>query len=444
MLVAHCLLIWGFARTNIFFMGAWGMNRFFLFLFSLTTALSAGVPIESRVKGFTLTEIGTHRYDANLNSGAKTEAQYIVDRLFNLGFRHITLSPRAIMRDPRNSYVEFYTPEFELLDETNRYLRLIDYIHSRGMTVGIRPILFVIDQFGGTPYFEPIGNGEYKVWWHGNIQPVDPTAWFASFQTYLENYAKIARLGVVEEFTIGAELQSMTVGIGDEWVEYPNGFASKWASLARHFRTLLPSKTRIMYDINYTDAGFSVGEKNYVGGELAYFRYYLVDNYQPADPMWKGLQEFWGTLDAVGIDLYRSLAQENQVLPSGFNELVSTLKATSDTFVLDLENTFSAIDHITGVQSTLEIKEAGFRSVQKSFINPFVYAGSGILSLDDQAAAYAAFFQSFFTPTFTRLRGVGFWDASVDTVRHGASDYGFSPIGKEPTENIIRQYLPQW
>ncbi len=39
------------------------------------------------VKEFTLTETGNHRYDATADSASKSEAQHIVDRLYNLGVR---------------------------------------------------------------------------------------------------------------------------------------------------------------------------------------------------------------------------------------------------------------------------------------------------------------------------------------------------------------------
>ena len=64
---------------------------------------------------------------------------------------------------------------------------------------------------------EPLVGGGFKLWWHGNIQPEDPAAWFTSFRSYMEIYMEIGNLGRVEEFTIGAELESMSIGIGAEW-----------------------------------------------------------------------------------------------------------------------------------------------------------------------------------------------------------------------------------
>src|SRR5690606_27532279 len=127
-------------------------------------------------------------------------------------------------------------------------------------------------------------------------------------------------LNNVAEYTIGAELYSMTVGIEDQWQEYPFGFPGKWLQLLRYTRSKLKPNTRIMYDINFTDDRASTnGELNALGGELERWRYRLVDLAEPSNPaereIWQDLVTFWNELDAIGIDIYRSLASKTDRIP---------------------------------------------------------------------------------------------------------------------------------
>ncbi len=412
----------------------------------LTSPTSSAVSSSGIVKGFTLTEIGIHRYDAMRDTGSKSEAQYIVDRLYDLGIRHIVLSPRAIMRDPRQSFVEPMTPPQEMVYEREAYLRLIDYVHGRGMTVGMRPIFFVVDANFNTPVYEPLVGGGFKTWWHGNIQPNDPLAWYNSFRTYLEAYMDIASQGRVEEFTIGAELQSMTIGIGAEWAQYPQGFPRYLRDLLSAARARLGSATAITYDMNYADDEVITVNGVEYGGEILEWRKALVDdvaNGVPPTSRFEDLAAVYRGLDFVGVDMYRSLASATEVLPVAYPELVAKLKVATDEFAAQLNSTVTAMNQTTGVTKGYRIKEVGFRSVERGFVDPFTYAGTGTLNAVHQAAAYEAVFQSFLVPVNPLMGGITFWDASVDTTRHGASDIGFSPIGKPITEQVMIRYLGQ-
>jgi hypothetical protein len=396
------------------------------------------------VKGYSLTEIGDFLYDASIDPEEKTPAQLIVDKLFDLGVRQINLSPRAVMVDPRGSeLIPITKGGADRSDERNRYLRLIRYIHSKEMSVGIRPIFFVVDSEGRTPYRETLPDGTIKDWWHGNIQPQDPYRWFESFRGFLDIYLPIARLGNVEEFTIGAELYSMTVGIEDQWVDHPHGFPREWVDLLRYSRSKLRSSTRVMYDINFTDAVIDAGGLDEFGGEFARWRYRLVDLADPANDNWQNLAAFWKELDAIGIDMYRSLATNRQNIPDDYQELVAILKATSDRYASQIDNAMFEIETTLEHPQIAILKEIGYRSVRNGFIDPFVYADSdqAELNIDHQAAAYEAIFQSFFSPGWSWFRGAVFWDASVDLSRHGSSDRGFSPIGKDKTEDVIKDYF---
>lgn len=422
------------------------LTKALLLLFAIALeAPGLEVPL---VKGATLTELGEYIFDAAIGDGQKTAAQKMVDKAFEASVRHIVLSPRAVMTHPRNSELVPMTPPEKRADERKRLVRLISYIHSKGMTVGMRPIFFVVDENGQTPYVETLPDGSKKEWWHGNIQPENPNAWFESFKTYLDLYLPISAQTGVEEFTIGAELYSMTVGIEDQWKANPYGFPAQWVRLLSHARKKLPPTTRIMYDINFTDDKIISDESGLeeYGGELARWRYRIVDLANRNDPVekevWKNLVDFWKGLDAIGIDMYRSLATETQTVPSRFNELVLDLKQAGDRYASQLDNALFEIEGVSKKPQVVILKEVGFRSVEKGYVNPFRYVGEdrGVVSISDQAAAYEALFQSFWDPGWDWFRGVVIWDVSINPNLHGPQDSGFSFLGKPQTEEVVSRY----
>lgn len=416
-----------------------------LWLAALAVGLSASADASLMVKGFNLSESDGFVYDASESAQAETPAMRAVLQAKRLGANHIVLNVRGMMRGPFSTEVVPLTPPAERTAEARRIVRLVKFIKDNGMTAGLRPIFFVFGPNGEFPYFETMPDGTSKVWWHGNIQPSDPDRWFESFRTFLDQYIAVARLARVEEFTIGAELYSMTVGIEDQWREQPYGFPGRWLELLRYVRGKLPT-TRLMYDVNFTDDSNTESGFARSGGELERWRYRLVDLADPADPdealIWRNLVQFWSELDAVGIDMYRSLASARDVLPGTYEGLVQHLKSRTDVYATQLDTALFEISMITGVEKPLILKEIGYRSIEQGFIDPFNYASaSGILNIEHQAASYEAIFQSFFAPGWSWFAGVAFWDIQIDPSRAGPRDLGFSPVGKPLTERVIQSYF---
>src|SRR5690606_15792269 len=251
-------------------------------LFTLLLAIPAIAQDRQLVRGMNLTQLGQFIYDAAPAGKPKTPAQVAVDQMQTMGVTHVVLNPQAKMFDPRGNDLIPDVPNAQRAQERARYKRLIDYIHSKGMTVGIRPIFFVVKPDGSFPYVEVSADGTSKTWWHGNIQPSDVNRWFESLKQFHDIYILIARLNKVAEYTIGAELYSMTVGLEDQWPENPYGFPGRWLSLLRYTRSKLGKNVRIMYDINFTDdTAVSSGDLTAMGGELERWRYRLVDLANP-------------------------------------------------------------------------------------------------------------------------------------------------------------------
>ena len=415
-----------------------------IFTLALSVALFSGTAEAKYVAGFNLTETYGFQYDAAVGDAPKTLAQKAVDEAKRLGSNHIILNVRATMTGPDSTEIIPVTPPAERSKEAMRMGRLIKYIQAQGLTVGIRPIFFVVGPNGEFPYTEKLADGTSKVWWHGNIQPRDPNRWFESFRVYLDVYIAVARMAKADEFTIGAELYSMTVGIEDQWKEYPYGFPGRWLELLRYTRSKLPT-ARLMYDINFTDDSNSAGGLTASGGEFERWRFRLVELAHPKNPeeaaIWNDLSTFWKELDAVGLDIYRSLASPNQVLPTDYNELVAVLKNRADSYATQLDTGLMEIEFVLEHQKKAIIKEIGFRSVEKGFVDPFAYAGTGTLNVKHQTAGYAAIFEAFWKPQWPWFAGINFWDIAVDESKRGPQDTGFSPLGKVPTEDVVKGYF---
>lgn len=396
-------------------------------------------------KGFNLTENGEYSFKANPSGTEKSKAQIAVDRAVALGANHLIINVRAKMVGPTSSEIVPVTGAGKTISEEAREMRsLVNYARGFNLTIGLRPIFFVVGPNGEFPYIESTANGD-KTWWHGNIQPKDPNRWFDQFQAYINRYLTIGRAIQVDTFTIGAELYSMTVGIEDQWQEYPFGFPGRWLQLLRYSKSKLPT-TKFSYDINFTDdvdkaTGLTLG-----GGEMERWRYRIVDLANPSDrveaEIWQSLVNFWLELDFIGIDMYRSLAFESDDLPSQSADLLALLTLRSKAYADQLDQTLFDIELTVGQAKLAALKEVGYRSVENGFIEPFTYATSlGALNIEHQALSYQALFQGFWEPGFAWFDGISFWDISLSPELHGEKDKGFSPVGKFETEQVILKYF---
>ncbi len=417
------------------------MKLFFTATFLFCTCVFANAPL---VRGFNLVDNDIIKYDsAETEASPKTSAQIAVDQAARLGANHVILNVRAMMKGGHGNEIIPMTAPAERNNELKRMLRLSKYIKSLGMTVGIRPIFFVYGPNGEFPYKEKLADGTTKLWWHGNIQPQDPNRWFESFRVFLDGYITLAKLGKFDEFTIGAELYSMTVGVEDQWKEYPYGFPGRWLELLRYVRKSLPG-VRLMYDINFTDDSVNSGGLSASGGELERWRYRLVDLADRTEPeeqkIWNDFATFWKELDAVGIDMYRSLASADQKFSTDPQILTAKLRERTDSFATQMDNTLTQISLTLDVEKPIIFKEVGFRSVENGFIDPFSYAGAGIVNLIHQASAMQALFESFWDPKWPWFQGINFWEISLSPDKMGPKDDGFSPVGKPLSEDIISKY----
>ena len=87
------------------------------------------------------------------------------------------------------------------------------------------------------------------------------------------------------------------------------------------------------------------------------------------------------------------------------------LKQTTDRYAVQMDNTFAEIEAITEKPQKMMFKEIGFKSIERSFIDPFSWSENDpnlILNIDHQAASMEAILQSFQSPGWEWYAGVSF------------------------------------
>lgn len=406
----------------------------FQFVFLLLSNLTS---LANPILGFNITDVGApYDYLPAANPNSKSFAQVTIDEIQKMGGTHIVLNIRAHMHGPRSADIRLVVlPEKENQELAN-LRQLIQYAHAQNLTVGLRPILLVLGPKGEFPFQE--GN---HLWWHGNVNPADKAAWFNAFEKFILHYSDGLENSGLDEFTIGAEMQSMMVGMGSDNSAYLIGQPERWLNLFNLVRAKHPA-AKITYDINYPET--LVPLTNTVGGEFERWRHIIVDlQGEKSAAIQKkrmALIQLWQKMDFIGLDFYRYLATSTKNLPTDLNGLTEKLSTLALTHATQIDNALGDISLVVGVEKKLAVKEIGYRSVENAFINPADYAsGGGTLNITHQAASYKAISNAFLKSRWPWLYGIYFWDISVDPDLKGPADKGFSPLGKKETLTVIQE-----
>jgi hypothetical protein len=191
--------------------------------------LSAPAAYEFSSKGMSYVGWSTGAYGAANPDGSfdSHDSQSSLDDLMSTGADYVSLIVTQYMDHSYDTVIQASTktPTDDLTDPSGHgsVERAIDDIHARGMKVLLKPHVDVKD---GT--------------WRGDILPSDPAAWFASYQTFIDHYADIAKRKKVEMFCVGTELKTMTDN--KKWMSTsrPTAFISDhWKFLINEVRTRL-------------------------------------------------------------------------------------------------------------------------------------------------------------------------------------------------------------
>jgi hypothetical protein len=265
-----------------------------------------------------------------------------------------------------------YNSSYSLSPTDAAVVTAIKNLQAQGLVVSLKP---QVDSLDGV--------------FRGNFAPSNPSAWFASYQTFILHYAQIAAQNNVGMLVIGTELKSLTTST----------YKSNWETIITALRTQYPGLT-LAYGANATGAG---------------------DEFTSVS--------FWADVDVIGVDGYFPLTNQNDPPLSALVAAWSNNKSG-----------FNIVAALKNLQSTynkpLIFTEIGYVSV--SGTNKIPYANiNGTYDQQEQQDCYEAFFEVFSAQS-AWMKGVFWWDWTVSPP--SSTDTGYTPQNKS-AGNVT---LPKW
>jgi hypothetical protein len=243
-------------------------------------------------------------------------------------------------------------------------IHVINYAHELGMRVMLKPHIDILADQG----------------WRWQIDYGDDAArwqtWFQGYSTFVTHYAELAETLQVDYFVAGTEL-SGTVRHADEW-------------------------RQVIADI-----------RKVYSGPLTY-----------ASEMDEAtLIQWWDELDAIGINAYKVLAQDN-------DPTLDELRMAWMPVANDLEQLSRYWD------LPVVFTEIGYQSRDGTAQSPW-NVETPSRDLEEQATAYQAALETFYGKDW--VHGFFWWALTTNPNQGGVLDNGFSPI-KKPAEDVLRAY----
>ncbi len=252
---------------------------------------------------------------------------------------------------------------FEKTPTTSDLVHVINKAHELGLKVMLKPHIDLLDDnWRGT-----IGNSftDENQW----------TAWFASYQEFIENYANLATDNNVDQLCVGTEL------VGTTHRE------SNWRAIIQRVRDIYQGP--ILYASNHSGEEVSIS--------------------------------FWDALDYIGIDGYYPLTNEYNPDISQLNEAWVPHIATLNTLYVNWNK-------------PIIFTEIGYLSSDGTNIAPYDYNNNAAIDLQEQADCYLSFFQNIYNQPW--FHGVFWWYWSFDPNTGGIENSDYTPYGK-PAEKIL-------
>jgi hypothetical protein len=247
-------------------------------------------------------------------------------------------------------------------------IHAINTIHSLGMNVLLKPHVDCKDNT-----------------WRGSISPADRSAWFSSYNTFINHYAQLAEDNGAEMLSIGCELKSYS----------GSSYLSQWLSV-----------------INNT--------KNIYHGPITYAANW--DEYRQVS--------FWGYLDYAGIDAYFPLSDKQD--PS-LDELTNGWCNYGGHNWLGDIKTWQAQ---TG--KPVIFTEIGYRSYDWAANKPWDYQNNSNYNGTLQAACYEAVFSVFQHEDW--FKGTFWWSWSPNASAGGPQDTDYTPQNKTAQTTLTVWY----
>ncbi len=234
-------------------------------------------------------------------------------------------------------------------------------IHALGMKVLLKPNV-------------DLRNGA----WRAGIEPTE--AWFASYRTFLNGWADLAREERVEALSVGCEFNR----------------AQRWEAAWRKV----------------------------VAGVRARFKGKLT--YAASWDAFKDVA-WWDAVDEVGIDAYFPLTKKADPTLA---ELKEAWRLRAD----DIGKWIAA----TGLKKPVVFTEVGYRSADGTNREPWAWADRPAVDLQEQADCYEALLSTLWGRPW--WGGAFIWEWETNPKAGGGADAGFTPQGKPALATLSRYY----
>lgn len=312
-------------------------------------------------KGFCFAHQGYSIYNGYLGETSRTS----VHRLSQLGVNAISITPFGYIRHI-DKPAAFYRSEGLGTENDESLLVSANFARQKGMRVMLKPHIWT-------------GSGT----WPGDIKMKDEKDWpafFANYKQWITHYAILAQIHKFESFVIGLEMVQATIGHEDEW-----------RKLVKHARTIYAGK--IIYAANW-------------GREIEELT-------------------FWDAMDAIGIDSYYPLADNNS--PDD-NELLKKAQKIAATFE-KLSKKYNRKVILT---------EIGFSSRTRTWKNPYKDGRGEKIDLAAQKRCYEVTFKAFYHQPW--LDGIYWWKWPTSLDIGGHSHTGFTP-NQKPAEEVVSKWF---
>jgi len=257
-----------------------------------------------------------------------------------------------------------YPDDDATLTDTN-LIHVITQAHSRGLSVMLKPHVDLAHD--PTHWRGQIGEGITETGWF--------TAWFASYQDFINHYADLAQKYGVDQFCVGTELSAL------------QSRKSNWQAVI-------------------------TGVSGIYTGLLTY----AANHGTETKVTW------WDAVDYIGVDAYYSLTIKSDPtiteLLEAWQPHVLTLAVLASTW-----------------NKPIIFTEIGYRSLDGANQRPYDGQITGTVDLQEQVDTYQAAFMSVFTQPW--FAGMYWWAWETDPFQGGPCDDGYTPYDK-PAENVLR------
>lgn len=311
-------------------------------------------PIDEPLLGVNLTA-----YSADGYSQSKVRDDMVT--LAGLGTTAVTLVPTWYMRTPNANRIR---PDSAKTPDDDGLIQAMTWAREQGLMVVIKPHVDVLDD-------------SYR----GEIQPSNRTAWYRSYEAFIDHYASIAASNQADMFVVGTELKTMSTDT-DQWREV----------IAR-------VRARFTAPITY------------------------AANWDEVDQI-----QFWDDLDAIGVDAYYPLTDSIgekptlAILTDAWKKIADQLEATSERW-----------------DRPVILTEVGYPSQIGATVTPYQVTDQPA-DHRVQALAYQATFNALSGSEW--LKGISWWSWRADPSAEEKLDVDYSPEGKQAQGELARgQFL---